>query len=190
PRASSLWNVYGPTETTVWSTIKDLKSTDKLITIGPPINNTSVYILDKFMKPLPVGVAGEIYIGGDGVAKGYLNRPELTVEKFLDDPFSDEPGAKMYRTGDLGKYWANGEIECLGRIDAQVKIRGFRIETGEIEFQLSQEKDIRQGVVIARPDHNGVDKLVAFILTEGTSLANQAQQIQAWREALRESLPD
>ena len=133
PRASSLWNVYGPTETTVWSTIKELKSTDKPITIGRPINNTSVYILDKFGKPLAAGVAGEIYIGGEGVAKGYLNRPELTAEKFLEDPFSDLPSAKMYRTGDLGKFWANGEIECLGRIDAQVKIRGFRIETGEIE---------------------------------------------------------
>lgn len=192
PRATSLWNVYGPTETTVWSTIKELKSTEKPITIGRPINNTSVYILDKFMRPLPAGVAGEIYIGGDGVAKGYLNRPELTAEKFLDDPFAEQPGAKMYRTGDLGKYWANGEIECLGRIDAQVKIRGFRIETGEIEFQLAQQKDIKQGVVIARPDHNGVDKLVAFIVlnTDGVQQSNQSEQISNWRDALKKSLPD
>ncbi|HZY39293.1 MAG TPA: amino acid adenylation domain-containing protein [Mucilaginibacter sp.] len=192
PRASSLWNVYGPTETTVWSTIKELKSAEKPITIGRPINNTSVYILDKFMKPLAAGVAGEIYIGGDGVAKGYLNRPGLTTEKFVDDPFTDIPGAKMYRTGDLGKFWANGEIECLGRMDAQVKIRGFRIETGEIEFQLSREKDIKEGVVIARPDQNGVDKLVAFIVfnpdAEGTE--NPSAQIQNWKDSLKNSLPD
>jgi len=192
PRASSLWNVYGPTETTVWSTIKQLTSAGKPITIGRPINNTSVYILDKFMKPLAAGVAGELYIGGDGVAKGYLNRPELTAEKFLDDPFTDMPGAKMYRTGDLGKFWANGEIECLGRIDAQVKIRGFRIETGEIEFQLSHEKDIKEGVVIARPDQNGVDKLVAFIVADqdAGALNNPSAQISSWKDSLKKSLPD
>lgn len=192
PRASSLWNVYGPTETTVWSTIKELNSSEKPITIGRPINNTSVYILDKFMKPLAVGIAGELYIGGDGVAKGYLNRPELTAEKFVDDPFSDLPGAKMYRTGDLGKFWANGEIECLGRIDAQVKIRGFRIETGEIEFQLSKENDIKEGVVIARPDQNGVDKLVAFIVADhyAENSNNQSAQIQNWKDSLKKSLPE
>jgi len=192
PRASSLWNVYGPTETTVWSTIKELKSAEKPITIGRPINNTSVYILDKFMKPLASGVAGEIYIGGDGVARGYLNRPELTAEKFLDDPFTDVKGAKMYRTGDLGKFWVNGEIECLGRIDAQVKIRGFRIETGEIEFQLSKEKDIKEGVVIARPDQNGVDKLVAFIIADpfAESSNNPSAQIQNWKDSLKRSLPE
>jgi len=192
PRATSLWNVYGPTETTVWSTIKELKSADKLITIGRPINNTSVYILDKFMKPLAAGVAGEIYIGGDGVAKGYLNRPELTAEKFIDDPFSDLPGTKMYRTGDLGKFWPNGEIECLGRIDSQVKIRGFRIETGEIEFQLSKEKNIKEGVVIARPDQNGVDKLVAFIVVDpyAESYSNPSDLTKNWKESLKKSLPD
>ncbi len=190
--ATSLWNVYGPPETTVWSTIKQLKSSEKPISIGRPINNTSVYILDKFMKPRAAGVAGEIYIGGDGVAKGYLNRPDLTAEKFVDDPFTDAPGAKMYRTGDLGKFLENGEIECLGRIDAQVKIRGFRIETGEIEFQLSKEKDIKEGVVIPRPDQNGVDKLVAFIVADANAATsdNPSVQIQNWKESLKKSLPD
>jgi len=189
-RASSLWNVYGPTETTVWSTIKHLTTDDKVISIGRPINNTSIYILDKFLKPLAPGVAGEIYIGGDGVAKGYLNRPELTAEKFLDDPFSKVPGTKMYRTGDLGKFMHNGEIECLGRMDAQVKIRGYRIETGEIEFQLEKENDIKEAVVIARPDQLGVDKLVAFVVLDPENTANTAAQVQNWKESLKKSVPD
>ena len=191
-RASSLWNLYGPTETTIYSTIKQLTHADMRVTIGWPINNTSVYILDKCMKPSAAGIPGELFIGGDGVAKGYLNRAELTAEKFLDDPFAGTPGAKMYRTGDLGKFLANGEIECLGRIDAQVKIRGFRIETGEIEFQLSKEKDIKEGVVIARPDKNGVDKLVAFIVVypDAESSNNSTAQIQNWKDSLKKAVPE
>jgi amino acid adenylation domain-containing protein len=192
PRASSLWNVYGPTETTVWSTVKQLISDEKPITIGRPVNNTSIYILDRFLKPLSPGVTGEIFIGGDGVAKGYLNRPELTAEKFLNDTFVNQPGAKMYRTGDLGKFLPNGEIECLGRIDSQVKIRGYRIETGEIEFQLSREKNIKEAVVIARPDQLGVDKLVAFIVVDPDNVAssNPAAQVQNWKDSLKKSVPD
>jgi len=186
--ASSLWNVYGPTETTVWSTIKQLKPSDEVISIGRPINNTSVYILDKFLNPLAPGVAGEIFIGGDGVGKGYLNRPELTAEKFVPDPFSKQAGAKMYATGDLGKFMPDGEIECLGRIDAQVKIRGYRIETGEIEYQLSKENHIKEAVVIARPDKNGVDKLVAFVVVNDNGSENA--QIQSWKDGLKNSLPD
>jgi len=189
-RASSLWNVYGPTETTVWSTIKQLTKNDEVITIGRPINNTSIYILDKFLNPLAPGVAGEIYIGGDGVAKGYLNRPELTAEKFVDDPFTKQAGEKMYRTGDLGKFLPNGEIICLGRIDAQVKIRGYRIETGEIEFQLAKEPNIKEAVVIARPDNLGVDKLVAFVVTDSGEETSITNQVQSWKESLRNSLPD
>ena len=190
-RASSLWNVYGPTETTVWSTIKQLTKEDKIISIGRPINNTAIYILDKFAKALAPGVAGEIYIGGDGVAKGYLNRPELTAEKFVDDPFSTEAGAKMYRTGDLGKFLPDGEIECLGRMDAQVKIRGYRIETGEIEFQLAREKDIKEAVVIARPDQLGIDKLVAFVVVDTDYFnGDSAKQAQNWKESLKKSVPD
>jgi amino acid adenylation domain-containing protein len=190
-RATSLWNVYGPTETTIWSTIKQITAGDTVISIGRPINNTSVYILDKFLNPLVPGVAGEIYIGGEGVAKGYLNRPELTSEKFVDDPFTKQAGDKMYRTGDLGKFMANGEIECLGRIDAQIKIRGYRIETGEVEYQLSRINNIKEAVVIARADKFGVDKLVAFVVVDYNDEAvNQANQVQSWKEVLKNSLPD
>ena len=188
-RASSLWNVYGPTETTVWSTVKQLTAGDAVISIGRPINNTSIYILDKYGTPLLPGVAGEIYIGGDGVANGYLNRPELTAEKFIDNPFIKQTGSKMYRTGDLGKFMRNGEIECLGRIDAQVKIRGYRIETGEIEFQLAKEKNIKEAVVIARPDRLGVDKLVAFIVVNEIP-GDAASQALDWKDGLKNSLPD
>jgi amino acid adenylation domain-containing protein len=188
---SSLWNVYGPTETTVWSTVKEITTTDKVISIGRPIDNTSVYILDKFLKPLAPGVPGEIYIGGEGVSKGYLNRPELTAEKFVNDPFTKVSGAKMYNTGDLGKFMENGEIECLGRVDAQVKIRGFRIETGEIEFQLVNSTNIKEAVVIARPDQQGVDKLIAFVVVDySEGLPNETAQIQGWKESLRKSVPD
>jgi amino acid adenylation domain-containing protein len=190
--AGSLWNVYGPTETTIWSTVKKITAADTVISIGRPIRNTYIYILDKFLNPLAPGAAGEIYIGGEGVAKGYLNRTELTAEKFIDDPFSKHTGEKMYRTGDLGKFLPSGEIECLGRIDAQVKIRGYRIETGEIEFQLSKEGAIKEAVVIARPDKSGIDKLVAFIVTANLNGASSAasQNIQSWKDALKSSLPD
>ena len=189
--APSLWNVYGPTETTIWSTVKKLTVNDQTISIGRPINNTAVYILDDFLHPQAPGAAGEIYIGGDGVAQGYLNRPELTAEKFVNDPFADIPGAKMYRTGDLGRFLPDGEIECLGRIDAQVKIRGYRIETGEIEFQLVKEAGIKEAVVIARPDKAGVAKLVAFIVANGIDEPTDiSKQVQAWKDGLKDALPD
>jgi non-ribosomal peptide synthetase component F len=138
-RASSLWNVYGPTETTIWSTIKQITAEDKTISIGRPIDNTFIYILDKFQNPLAPGAAGEIYIGGEGVAKGYHDQPILNYEKFVEDPFAGEPGAMMYRTGDLGMYLNDGNLMYLSRIDAQVKIRGYRIETGEIEFHMAKD---------------------------------------------------
>lgn len=188
--ASSLWNVYGPTETTIWSTVKEITSTDK-ITIGRPIDNTSIYILDKFLRPLGIGIPGEIYIGGDGVAKGYLNRGELTAEKFIVDPFTKIPGAKMYNTGDLGRFMPDGEIECLGRVDAQVKIRGYRIETGEIEYNLVNNTNIKEAVVLARPDSFGIDKLVAFVVVNKESaIQDEATQVQNWKETLRNSVPD
>jgi amino acid adenylation domain-containing protein len=188
--ASSLWNVYGPTETTIWSTVKEITNANK-ISIGRPIDNTSIYILDNFLKPLGPGIPGEIYIGGDGVAKGYLNRPELTAEKFVNDPFTKDTGAKMYNTGDLGRFMPNGEIECLGRVDAQVKIRGYRIETGEIEYQLVNGINIKEAVVIARPDNFGIDKLVAFVVVNNNvETVNEAAQVQNWKEALRNSVPD
>jgi amino acid adenylation domain-containing protein/thioester reductase-like protein/non-ribosomal peptide synthase protein (TIGR01720 family) len=164
-------DVYGPTETTVWSTLKDLTD-EKEITIGVPIANTRVYILDKSMRLQPLGVVGELYIGGNGVARGYLNRPVLTSEMFMDitpithsPHFPYSPYSTIYRTGDLARWLPNGEIECLGRIDHQVKIRGFRIETGEIENHIigQQDQKIKEAVVMAREDTSGEKYLCAYI---------------------------
>ncbi|WP_141554470.1 AMP-binding protein, partial [Xenorhabdus kozodoii] len=124
---------YGPTETTTFATVYEIdECVGRKIPIGQPIGNTRIYILDTHGQPVPVGVAGEMYIGGAGVARGYLNRPELTAERFLADPFTAEPGARMYKTGDLGRWLPDGNIDYLGRNDFQVKLRGFRIELGEI----------------------------------------------------------
>lgn len=167
-KTASLWNIYGPTETTVWSTLchitpeRTIQSWDATETIGRPIANTQVYILDKHLQPVPVGVAGELYIGGDGVAVGYLNRPDLTQKAFLKNPFLDH--SRMYRTGDLARYQSDGNIEYLGRIDNQVKIRGFRIELGEIESVLASHSDIDQSVVMARTDHEDDTRLVAYVV--------------------------
>jgi amino acid adenylation domain-containing protein len=190
-RAESLWNVYGPTETTVWSTVKQIKADDTLITIGRPIDNTAIYILDKYLNPLPAETIGEIYIGGDGVAKGYLNQPALTAEKFVADPFSKIAGSKMYRTGDMGRFLSNGEIECLGRIDSQIKIRGYRIETGEIEYHLVNQYNINEAVVLAQPDNNGIDKLVAYVvIVDNYKVESETDQVKGWKIALRSTLPD
>ncbi|SEN94353.1 amino acid adenylation domain-containing protein [Mucilaginibacter gossypiicola] len=190
-KASSLWNVYGPTETTIWSTIKEIRAEDTAITIGRPIDNTSIYILDKNLNPLDTGSVGEIFIGGDGLAAGYLNQPALTAEKFITDPFSNHQGAKMYRTGDLGRFMDNGETECLGRADAQIKIRGYRIETGEIEYHLINKADVKQAVVVAQPDKNGVNKLAAYIVINDNYITgHESALIKKWRASLKDSLPD
>ena len=146
-RSASLWNMYGPTETTIWSTVHQVSSSEGTVLVGRPIANTRIYILDRYMQPAPIGVPGELCIGGAGVARGYLNRPELTEEKFISDPFSEEPRARIYRTGDLARYLADGNIELLGRIDHQVKVRGFRIELGEIETVLAEHPEVRQAAV-------------------------------------------
>src|SRR2546421_11275541 len=125
--------MYGPTETTIWSAAFQVTRPEGRVPIGRPIANTEFYVLDKHLRPVPIGVPGEIYIGGEGVARGYLHRPELTAELFVPHPFSEEPGARLYRTGDLARYRANGEVEYLGRRDQQVKLRGYRIELEEIE---------------------------------------------------------
>ena len=163
-KVGSLWNMYGPTETTIWSTVCKIEPADETISIGCPIANTSLYLLDTHLQLVPDGVPGELYIGGDGLARGYLYRPELTAERFISHPFSDESGARLYKTGDLARYLTNGTIEHLGRLDFQVKLRGYRIELGEIEAILSQHPSVQQAVVIVREDVPGDKRLVAYVI--------------------------
>ncbi|MFN5568100.1 MAG: amino acid adenylation domain-containing protein, partial [Bradyrhizobium sp.] len=162
----ALVNNYGPTETTVVATSGLLGADEAVLHIGRPISNTQIYILDEHGEPVPIGVAGEIYIGGAGVARGYLNRPELTAERFVEDRFSGEAGARLYRTGDLGRWLGDGTIAYLGRNDFQVKIRGFRIELGEIEARLSEHAGVRDVAVIAREDVAGDKRLVAYYVSD------------------------
>lgn len=162
-RSSEVWNMYGPTETTIWSAVKRITSDQTLITIGLPIDNTDIYILDENGNQLPSGMPGEIYIGGLGVADGYLNRQELTDEKFVPDNFTRTNDSRLYRTGDLGKLLENGEFQCLGRIDQQVKIRGHRIELGEIESILSTQHNVKQSVVVAQGNTVSDKRLIAFV---------------------------
>jgi len=161
---AALFNEYGPTEGTVWASMHRCvdQSAQRSVPIGRPIANARIYIVDGQGEPVPVGVRGELYIGGAGVARGYLNRAELTAERFVGDPFSAEPGARMYKTGDLGRWLPDGTIEFLGRNDDQVKIRGFRIELGEIEAKLASHAGVREAVVIAREDTPGEKRLVAY----------------------------
>lgn len=161
-RAASTWNMYGPTETTIWSLSARIKEGAGHIPIGRPIANTRVYILDDCGQPVPIGVTGEIYIGGTGLARGYLNRPDLTAESFVEDPFSDKANARMYRTGDLGKWRADGNVEFLGRKGFQVKVRGFRIELEEIETRLREHAAVNEAVVTTREDATGSKLLVAY----------------------------
>ena len=164
PRAASLWNIYGPTETTIWSSTCKIEPGEKTITIGRPIANTQMYLLDAHLQSVPIGVPGELYIGGDGLARGYLKRPELTSARFIPHPFSDNKGDRLYKTGDLARYRSDGTIEHLGRLDFQVKIRGYRIELGEIEAVLNQHPAVHQTVVVAREDVPGDKRLVAYLV--------------------------
>ncbi|MVM36995.1 amino acid adenylation domain-containing protein [Spirosoma sp. HMF3257] len=189
-RCASLWNMYGPTETTIYSTGKQILASDEIITIGRPIQNTQVYILDEHLNPLPEGSIGEIYLAGEGVARGYLNRPELTNDKFVPNPFEKPRKGMMYRTGDLGKFMADGEIHCLGRIDQQVKVRGYRIELGEIEHALVTQPGVSEAVVVAREERAGDQRLIAYVVTK-PALTNDAfmSQVLVWRTKLQEVLP-
>ncbi len=185
-RSASLWNMYGPTETTIWSTLWRAKSGDGPVPIGRPIANTQVYVLDPHLEPVPIGVTGELFIGGDGVARGYFHRPELTQERFIPNPFSSDASARLYKTGDLARYRPDGTIECLGRIDHQVKIRGFRIELGEIEGCLGEHPDVRQAAVVAREDQKGSRRLVAYVVMRNGAAVGAG----ALRDFAKERLPD
>ena len=188
---AQLNNLYGPTEAAVDATrwVFEADKVDARVPIGKPIANTRIYILDEQGQPVPIGVSGEIHIAGDGVARGYLNRPELTEEKFIPDPFSDTPGARMYKTGDLGKWRSDGAIEYLGRNDFQVKIRGLRIELGEIEARLAQLPAVREAVVVAREACQGDKRLVAYwTVREGVDDA-QLPDVEQLRDHLKTELP-
>jgi len=176
PRCAELWNMYGPTETTVWSTLHRVASADARVPIGRPIANTQVFVLDANRQPTPPGVAGELYIGGDGVARGYLRRDELTRERFVSSPFA--PDARLYRTGDLARWLPEGRLEWLGRIDHQVKVRGFRIEPGEIEAAIKRHPAVDEVVVVARDEAGGDKQLVAYFVAERPP-ADLVEQLRA-----------
>jgi amino acid adenylation domain-containing protein len=182
-RTGELWNMYGPTETTVWSTCWKVESPERGISIGRPIDNTQIRILDDRLQLSPIGVPGEICIGGDGVALGYLHRPDLTGERFIDDPFN--PGGKLYRTGDRGRWRHDGLLEHQGRTDFQVKVRGHRIELGEIEANLADHPRVARVVVVAREDIPGDIRLAAYLVPK--QAMPSASEL---REHLRAKLPD
>jgi amino acid adenylation domain-containing protein len=184
-RAKSVWNMYGPTETTIWSSTLEVKAGDGPVPIGPPIDNTSFYVLDSDNQLVPIGVGGELHIGGDGLARGYFHRPELTAEKFIPNPFGGDEDARLYKTGDLVRCHANGTLEFLGRLDHQVKLRGFRIELGEIETALARYPGVREAVVIVREDILADKRLVAYVTSD-----QQALTIAPVREFLTGKLPN
>ncbi|MDY6802247.1 MAG: amino acid adenylation domain-containing protein [Cyanobacteriota bacterium] len=183
-----LFNEYGPTEGTVWSTVYNCQDwqQEASVPIGRAIANTQIHILDRHQRPVPIGIKGELYIGGAGIARGYLNRPELTEEKFIGDPFSDRPDARLYKTGDLGRYREDGNIEFLGRMDDQVKIRGYRIELGEIEAILGGHPGVAQCAVIARSEGDR-QFLVGYIVP---SAEEEAPNASALRDFLKSKLPE
>ncbi|MCG3119499.1 MAG: Linear gramicidin synthase subunit B [bacterium] len=185
-RGASLWNMYGPTETTVWSTFCQINPDDEVISVGRPLANTQVYLCNDGLQPVPIGVPGTLYIAGDGLARGYFKRPDLAAEKFIPNPFAMAPGARMYDTGDLARYFADGRIECLGRGDHQVKLRGFRIELGEIEAVCMQHPAIAQVVVLAREDEPGNKRLVAY----ATLKTDATPAVKELRQFLKTKLPD
>jgi amino acid adenylation domain-containing protein len=183
PRCSSLWNLYGPTETTIWSTVLRVSSVEPRIPIGRPIANTHVYIVDRQLRPEPIGVTGELLIGGDGLARGYLNRPELTAERFISNPFAENKAARVYKTGDLCQWRPDGTIDCLGRNDRQVKIRGYRIELGEIEAALASHPGVKQAVTKVVDGAGGEKNLIGYVVASGV-------QPQELRTYLAERLPE
>jgi aryl carrier-like protein len=184
-----LLHVYGPTEATTYSTwheIREVAGTESTIPIGKPIANTEAYLLDGRLGPVPVGVTGELYIGGDALARDYLNRPALTAERFIPDPFSRRAGRRLYMTGDLARYRTDGEIEFMGRIDNQIKLRGFRVEVEEVAVILGAHPGISEAVVVAREDEPGEKRLVAYVV----SAQGHAPSNGELRSYLKEKLPE
>ena len=186
-RGGRLWNMYGPTETTIWSTVHEVKGDDRKVLIGRPIANTQVYLLDEQLQPVPAGAEGELHIGGDGLASGYLNRPDLTAEKFVPNPFCRDASARLYKTGDLARFEEDGNIECLGRLDHQTKIRGFRIEVGEIETAIQSHNAVAHAVVVAKKYGTDDQRLLAYLV-----LNRDAEEltIRELRTFLGQRLPD
>ncbi len=189
-RVAELWNLYGPTETTVWSTVHAIDEPPRSIAIGQPIANTTVHVLDEDRQPVPIGVIGELYIGGEGVTLGYLDRPELTRERFVADPFRVEAGARLYRTGDLARWRttdSGGVLECLGRTDFQIKLRGYRIELGEIEVALARHAAVAQAAVTTREGRPGDVRLVAYVVLQSGAVLPPDNDL---RGHLAQTLPD
>jgi amino acid adenylation domain-containing protein len=182
--AGEVWNMYGPTETTIWSAARRLDAVHARVLLSGPIANTGLYILDPAGNLVPTGVAGELHIAGAGLARGYLHRPDLTAEKFVPHPFSTEPGARLYKTGDLVRFLGDGSIDFLGRIDNQVKLRGYRIELGEIEAALGALAGVREAVVLAREDAAGEHQLVAYVVG-----LDAMPDVATMRSALLDTLP-
>jgi acyl-coenzyme A synthetase/AMP-(fatty) acid ligase len=185
-KGGELWNMYGPTETTIWSAAGRVLPDAPVITIGQAIANTELYILDARLQPTPPGVPGELHIGGLGLARGYRNRPELTAEKFIPDPFSNRPGARLYKTGDMARTRAGG-IEVQGRLDHQVKIRGHRIELGEIEACLGGHPGVKETVVVAHEVTPGRKQLVAYVVATGATAGEFTAELRGF---LATKLPD
>ena len=183
-RCDCLWNMYGPTETTIWSAASQVETVNNTVPISSPIANTQLYILDKYHQLVPVGVLGELCIGGEGLARGYFNRPDLTAEKFIPNPFSDK-SARLYKTGDLARYLPNGDIEYIGRIDNQVKVRGFRIELGEIETLVCQYPGVREAVVAVHCSEADCQRVIAYVVSQ----KEQTLAIAELRSFLESKLP-
>jgi amino acid adenylation domain-containing protein len=185
-----LFNVYGPTEVTCWCTQASFTEPVPVVHIGRPMANADVYILDPHGEPVPVGIPGELHVGGAGLARGYLNRPELTAQRFISHPFRDEPDARLYRTGDLARYAPDGSIEFLGRLDHQIKLRAFRIELGEIETALLAHAAVREAVVVCREDQPGDRRLVAYMVLHDVDAARGSEVVAALRGELQSRLPE
>lgn len=184
-RASSVWNMYGPTETTIWSTVQLVSRGSQPVSIGRPIANTQIYILDSDLKPLPSGEVGELYIGGDGLARGYLHKPEITAERFIPNPVPEQPSARIYRTGDLARFLPSGEIQYEGRADHQIKIHGIRVEPEEMEKPILEFPGVKRCLVVARDDDGGDKRLIAYIVP----VDGEPIQSTALRNHLASKLP-